>query len=318
MHIPIPFCEELHRVVMHPIPLHPDEIEAYREMLMFGEQHFPGAKDAELVIRTDAGGRFEGKTWQEHRKEGTALLGTGGGPFDEHDFEDQERTPGECSATKMATYLGVRDRQDLQRILNYILGNDTLAKHDSLLDFAEEVRCDFEYPMMNPKQVVWMRMCILNSYHRGQQKYWEAEQQLAQATITRVQTGQREYAVVTATVDNKEFGRFARTHVEVPHMVIILRNPKTGETFISPRKGFVEETHVDHIARIVRLAENKYRGRPSTLSVFELAKEGHTSETPEWYFVHGNLHNRVTPSAIPLDELTRLIAAVLSRKFGGA
>lgn len=317
MDIPVPFCKELKRVVMHRIPLHPDEIEAYREMLMFGEQHFPGVKDAELVIRTDAGGRFEDKTWQEHQKEGTALLGTGGGPFDEHAFEDQERTPGECCATKMATYLGVRDQPGLQRILNYILGNDTLAKHDSLLDFAEEVRCDFEYPMMSPKQVVWMRMCILNSYHRGQEKYWEAKDELAQATITRV-TGQREYAIVVALTDNKEFGRFARTHIDVPATVIILRNPKTGETFISPRKGYIEDTHVDHIARIVRLAENKYRGRPSTLDVFELAKEGATTETPEWYFIHDNMHNREEPSAIPLDELTRLTAAVLSRKLGGA
>lgn len=319
MHLP-KFAEKVKRVVFHQIPLHPDELVAYWLLWRFGETMFPGIREAEIVIRTDSGGLFEGKEWHIHWAEGTLLLGTGGGPLDEHAFGDEERKENECCATLAADLLGVSGDQALHRILEETRDNDVWGKNlGTVLHFAEQVRCAFKYPIMKPEQVIWMFLCILESLYQGQVNFLAAADQLPKAITTRVKAPHKEYLIMAALTANEDFAKYARSkHANTDVSLIIIRNPETGETFISPRKGFVEETHVDHIARIVRLAENKYRSRPSTLSMFELAKEGHTSETPEWYFVHGNLHNRVTPSAIPLDELTRLIAAVLSRKFGGA
>lgn len=313
-------AERVKRVVFHQIPLHPDELVAYWLLWRFGESMFPGIREAEIVIRTDAGGLFEGKEWHIHWAEGTLLLGTGGGPLDEHAFGDEERKKDECCATLAADILGISQDPALHRILEETRDNDVSGKNlGTVLHSAEQIRCTFKYPMMKPEQVIWMWLCILEPLYQGQMNFQAAADELPKAITTRVKAPHKEYLIIAALTANEDFTKYARSkHANTGVSLIIIRNPKTGETFISPHKDFVEQTHIDHIARIVRLAENKYRGRPSTIDMFELAKEGATSETPEWYFVHDNLHNRVVASAIPLDELTRLIAAVLSRKLGSA
>ena len=320
MDLPIPFCQQTNRVVSHPIPLHPDEIVAYYAMRRFGLTYFPDIANADFVFRTDQEPLFEGKTWQEHRAEGTVCLGTNGGPFDEHPFGDEPRKERETTASLIAKYLGVTEKPELRLILGYVLKNDLHAERDDpLMDFAESVRCSFVFPVMAPKQALFMHLCNLESIYCGQQKFQAAADDLRRAKTIRVKASHREYVIITAMTKNEDFTKYVRSkQANTKVSLIIIKNPETDGMFISPRKGYVEQTHIDHIARIVRLAENKHRNRSSALDMFELTKEGSTDETPEWYFVHDNLHNRRVPSAIPLEELTELIAAVLSRNIKSA
>jgi|GEM_PF-4644554 len=90
------------RFLTHGSP-HADEFGAVEVLQRFGWKILPGVRQARIEVWENGAVLPEGKTWEEHAREGTVLIGLGGGPFDEHPQPDgQPGFPGECAATLAA------------------------------------------------------------------------------------------------------------------------------------------------------------------------------------------------------------------------
>lgn len=112
-------------VVSH-YAMHNDELLALWFAIQLGEKHFPGIKKAPLSL-VDSGLRsLGGKTAQEWLKEGYISLGTGGGPFDEHDLPPDIRAK-TSAATLMAEYLGIMDYAPIRAMLDHAVRVDRTA-----------------------------------------------------------------------------------------------------------------------------------------------------------------------------------------------
>ena len=314
-----PWMAQCLRVVFHWAP-HWDEVVEYWEARKFGEKVFPGIRTAALVFRQDAGGLFEGKTWERHRAEGTLLCGTGGGPHDEHAFGSEDRKQGECGATLMAKFLGIENDRALSKILSYTLENDTRASHDSFMDLAAALREDHLYSRFSPEEIVFTYMNHLESFYQKQINFWKAEEEIKNARITRVNVDGRHYVIVTAITMNPEFSRFARSQFGVSASVVIQK----GSPGINNMQVFFNQAagiNTVNIAGAIRWREAELAGRkiPQTAEDFaELAREGSVSFAPEWYYVWGNLLNGshtavgIPPTRIPLDEIRELVILALT------
>lgn len=89
------------KIIVHGSP-HADEYGAIEVLCRFGCRQFPGIARARIEVWED-GGLPEGKSWEDHAREGTILIGLGGSPFDEHPQSDgDEGFPGECATTLVA------------------------------------------------------------------------------------------------------------------------------------------------------------------------------------------------------------------------
>lgn len=112
----------INRIVTHFRP-HADELIALMFLKNFteGEEKFPGVQKAKIEFLT-TGKLPEGKTYKDFPD--TIFLGVGGGPFDEHESESQERSEGEVCATLVAKALGIESKPELQGILKVVRDED--------------------------------------------------------------------------------------------------------------------------------------------------------------------------------------------------
>jgi hypothetical protein len=112
----LPFIRE---VVMHQNP-HWDEVVAYYLWYQYGDKKFQNTKGAAIrFVESDPVG-----TDEEFDKDGILPIGCGKGRFDEH-REGVERLEGECATTLVAKYLGIRNKPELERLIDETLHFDT-------------------------------------------------------------------------------------------------------------------------------------------------------------------------------------------------
>lgn len=112
----------VNKIVTHFRP-HADELVALMFLKNFpeGEEKFPGVKNAKVEFLT-TGKLPNGKTYQDFPE--TIFLGVGGGPFDEHETEGQDRAEGEVCASLVANYLGIEKKPELQGVLKIVKQED--------------------------------------------------------------------------------------------------------------------------------------------------------------------------------------------------
>lgn len=101
---------------------HLDEILAILLLRLFGEALFPGVRTAKVVIWT-SGGTPNGRLAEEYERDGILGIGVGGGRFDEHHLPPESARE-ECTATLVAEALGIREKPELRRILDFVLRTD--------------------------------------------------------------------------------------------------------------------------------------------------------------------------------------------------
>lgn len=101
---------------------HWDEVVGAVLLQTYGEEHFPGAKNAKLVYWTTGDNTPDGRPADSWEADGVILIGVGHGRFDEH--KEYGRIPHECSATLVAKELGVMKRPELKKLLAFTLRTD--------------------------------------------------------------------------------------------------------------------------------------------------------------------------------------------------
>ena len=117
--------QEKQRVyAVHTIGLHPGEHAdeyAARFLLQetpYGEQFFPGVSEAKIkYVETDI---FEEGAAKKLLRQGTLLIGRGGGPFDDHAPGNEE----ESCTSLVAKYLGISQHPSYKKLIEEITAAD--------------------------------------------------------------------------------------------------------------------------------------------------------------------------------------------------
>ncbi len=321
---------QINRIVFHGTPLHPDEVGAYWLLRKFGAQKFPGIREAKLVFRTDAGGLFEEKNWKQHLAEGTLLVGTGGGPLDEHPVES-ERKADECATSLVARMLGVQNDRSIQFLVDWIVKNDTRGVRESSADLAAITRDAFVYltPAASPREILFHQLLNLEALYRKSAAFWACEAEfLDRGKLERVTSAAgQQITIAMVQSANPEMARFCRSKRGLrADLVIHQGSPEPSNLQVTRRNADKEgpakvmDMTMDKLCAIIRWQEAELHGRDHPRDARELASEGVLAYAPEWFYLHHTLHNGgftyrgVAGSKIPLDEILKIAVKAIKNR----
>lgn len=125
--------QKQNRIVVVHTHLDPDACVGVSLLIEYGEKKFPGIRDA-AVMFWSGGEEFNKAAFGSTN---VLTVDIGGGMFDHH---PANKYPGECAATLVAKHLGISERPELQKILEYTKEHD-LHGTKTPLDFADFLQC---------------------------------------------------------------------------------------------------------------------------------------------------------------------------------
>ncbi len=125
--------QKQNRIVVAHTHLDPDACVGVSLLIEDGEEKFPGISDA-MVTFWSGGEEFNKAGFGSTN---VLTVDIGGGMFDHH---PANKHPGECAATLVAKHLGISEKPELQKILDYTKAHD-LHGTKTPLDFADFLQC---------------------------------------------------------------------------------------------------------------------------------------------------------------------------------
>jgi len=299
----------INEIATHNNP-HIDEIEGIRLLRRFGQNHFPGIEKASVVFWSKGGPELQ-KTAEEYLTEGILLVGIGGGMFDEHPTLETERKNGKCAATLIAEYLGLDDDPALEFILDFVQRDD-LNGSGSMFELGS--LCWKMYNIMPAEKVIlWANLALETIFHEQDKFNREAAKEFMKARIFTVRDNGNSLKVAVVESDNEVVAKFARS-ARGGNSALVIQKQSTGnvQIFLNRRFGFVK---MEKIAKFIRLAEQKAKGKLISLSEETLKREGSVPGAEEWHFfkkgqmlLNGSVsHPEVPPTKISLEEIMRIV-----------
>jgi hypothetical protein len=320
---------QVKKVVLHE---HPDldAIAAYWLALTFSQIGFLCIENAPIEFWSQ-GPPPDGRTAEEHEKEGTVCFDVGEGRFDHHPHGANGKPLDKCATDLVAEFLGVSNHKPLKQILAYVRMHDlegptsfsrSLWREDLPDEVAEKahlleafsfigVITNVRRVLKNEKRLIEWVCRQLTAYYEYQVYFWTtvAEEFLKKAKIWVVFNGTRTYKIATIESDIREAGAFSRTRDGGSCAACIHRVPKTGCVFIS---GNISSEQFLELGKILRVWEMKKRGITKTYDLSELS-QSKMEICPIWYlpinqkgevFVvmnGGEKATSVEPTVLPLE-----------------
>ena len=297
------------KIATHVNP-HIDEICGIWLLRKFGNEHFPGIKEAVVEFFGNGNTTLQ-MTAEECLEKGIILVGIGGGMFDEHPTITTERKNGKCATTLIAEYLSVDDNPALEQILKFVCQND-LKGSGSISEIASI--CLKMYKILPAEKVgIWANLALETIFHDQEQFNHEAADEFKKARIFRVGNNGDSLRIAVVESDNEVIAKFARSK-SGGNSAIVIQKQSSGnvQIFLNRKFGWVK---MDNIAKHIRLAEQKVKGRFITLKEEDLKKEGSVPGAEEWHFfkkgqmiLNGSMsHPDVPASKISLQEIIRIV-----------
>lgn len=289
-----------------------DEFVGIWLLRKFGEDRFPGVKDAKVVFRRLASEIPDGRSAEQFERDGVLLIGIGGGRFDEHPSADNERKDGECAATLIAKELGVDDDSALKKILDYTVTND-LKGGSQPFDLAHIVKLLHRQHPDQPEKVMEWAMTALEAKYQEQLQFWTCDEEFQRvAKVEKVQVGKRIVKIVSFSSDNPQMARFARAASGGDAAVVIQRRISGHVQIFTNRRFGIK---LFDVVQMIRLAEQQVKRRFVTTGWKALVVEGKVEGAEEWHFhlqaqslLNGSFTAKdVPPTRIPLDQIREFV-----------
>ena len=284
------------KVILHE---HPDldAIGAYWLAKTFSQIGFLGIEDAPIEFWPQ-GAPPDGKTAEEHEKEGTVCFDVAEGRFDHH---PHGKCPDKCAADLVAEFLGVRDDQSLKNLLDYIRmydleGPTSLSRRLRDEDYPEEivrkvsllenqslanVISNERSALKNEKSLI-SRVCRhLSAFYLRQLYFWKEVQEefKEKAKFFTVNSGVKSYRVAVIESDLADVGSFSRTKEGGNCDVCIHSMPKLRSTAIS---GNISSEQFQEIDNPLRVWEMKRRNITDEYTFADLI-ESKMPQCTVWY-----------------------------------
>lgn len=306
---------EIHTIVTHEMP-HLDEIAAIWLLRKFGEAVFPGISTAKIIYWNNGGKTPDGRTAEDYEREGMLLIGVGGGRFDEHPTDKNERKEDECAITLVAKALDVNDDPALKSILEFVINND-LKGVGQPFGLASLVKLlHQQYPEDPNKVMDWAMMGIEAEYHKQLEFLTSTKEEFERVAKIEEMVGPKGKVIKVAsfTSGNKQMSMFARSaHGCLADVVIQQQLTGNIQIFTNKKAGIT----LYDVAQMIRIAEMRKKDQIATSDWKKLSAEGSVPGAEEWHFhvegqmlLNGSLTaNGVQATRLTLDEIVDIVRA---------
>ena len=319
--------QHVHTVVMYPRP-HPDPICALFLLREFGQAHFPGIGEAKVEywnkMPTD-------KTSDQLEAEGYLLIDAGNGKFDHHHTSHGPKN--DCASTLVAKYLGVDQKPELRKLLQYVKRDDLEGKGIVSKDLIDRafglsaliMNLNRDYPD-HPDYVLGMVYRIfLAHYHEEYRRKvlmpqeWETLQRTGKAAQFSVTRNGRIYKIIMVESDSTTLVGFLRA-VKTIQADIVVQRRSSGHTNIITNQNKGGPIDLRPLVKLIRQQEAQSRNISlGQHSAEDLEKPGRIPEIPEWYFdtAAKTLQNGgaasagISPTLLTLEDLKIAITNTL-------
>lgn len=276
-------------ILTHPRP-HIDEIAAIFLLYVFGEEKYPGVREA-IENRHFDFHRAEdfAMTPEEYEASGYLLLGIGGGKFDEHPVDGSERKDGECCATLVAKDLGVDQLPELERILRFVNNSDLKASANPF-DISSIIKAlHLQFPEDSFTAIDFGLSALCTKYEEQRQFHIKAKAEFeAKAQVEKIPIqgiNGVNLRMVSIETDMEMVGKYIRSKHGGGADILVQKN-STGQVQI-----FVDSKLVPALIDLIRLAQRirlleqirKSSGHITT-DLDLLSAEGQVTGAEEWYF----------------------------------
>jgi len=283
--------QHFHTVVMYPRP-HPDPICALFLLREFGEEQFPGIKEARIEYWNKLP---DGKTADELEAQGYILVDLGGGKFDHHHGSHGPKT--DCASTLVAKHLGVDQKPELRKLLQYVKRDDLEGKGIVSKDLIDRafglsaliMNLNRDYPEHPDFVVETVSRIFLAHYHEEYRRKvimpqeWAYLQACGRAKRVDFTKGDQRYHVVFVESDSKTIVGFLRALKTVQANMVVQRTA-SGHTNIitNQNKQFIDLRGL--IAGLRKAEAGRRQVDISTMDAERLSMPGRMPGVPQWYF----------------------------------
>lgn len=312
--------------IVLPTRSQPDTLAAIFILKKFGEEKFPGIKEAKIdfwqAVPT-------GETTESLDKKGVVLFDLGGGRFDHHG-----RKPQTTASDLVADFLGVKDDPSLAKLLEYARRDDFYGKGtisndplDRAFGLSALVAALNKSLVKNPERVVEIVMPFLIAHHneetrRTKELPQEFEEKLKKGEAETFETKQRDKKlhVVIVVSESASLAGYLRSQPGGKFDVVAQWLP-SGHVNILTRP--TKRIDLRSLATLIRMEEASRAGRDIETTAHELARPGRVMEAPEWYYdpatnsvQNGGLNPKeIPPTKISKDDFKKILDLGLSEKL---
>lgn len=319
--------QPIHTVVLYPRP-HPDNIVGLFLLREFGEQQFPGIRQAQLQFWPSVP---PGKSADDWEREGVLMIDIGGGKFDHHHEEhtDDKET---CATTLIAQFLGLHEKPEFKKLLEYVRRDDLEGKGILSKDPIDRafglsaiiMNLNRDYPD-HPEYVVDVVTRIFAAHYHEEYRRkvlmpqeWEHLKQNRLATTFEIPTAGKTLRVVMIQSDSKALVGYLRAVGTVQADVVVQRL-SSGHTNIVTRQGEVRLNLLKTVAALRRTEAAKKGVSLSGVTGEQLEKPRRLEGVEEWYFdtAANTIQNGgavladMPPTQLTLEEIKAILHATL-------
>lgn len=316
----------LYHAIVLPTRSQPDTIVAIFILKKFGEENFPGVKDAKIDFWQVVP---PGESEQSLDKKGVILFDLGGGRFDHHN------KPVKTTASDLiAQYLGVVEDPSLVKLLEYAKRDDFFGKGtisndpiDRAFGLSALIAALNKSLVKNPGRVIEIILPLLVAHHNEEVR---RTKELPEEFNAKVQSGEVE------TFETKQRDKKLKVVIinsESGSMAGFLRSQSGGKFDIVTQ--WLSSGHVNILTRptkrvdlrslvaLLRTQEAALAGKDLKLTERALAQTGRIKEIPEWYYdpatnsiQNGGLNPKeISPTKIPRSEFKKILELGLSEQL---
>lgn len=282
----------IHTVVLYPRP-HPDNIIGLWLLREFGKEAFPGIHEAKIAFWNKMPPEKSADDWE---MEGYLLIDMGGGKFDHHhDVHIQNKR--ECASTLIAAYLGIEQRPELKKLLEYVRRDDLEGKGTISKDVIDRafglsaivMNLNRDYPEHPEFVIDTVTRIVVAHYHEEYRrkvlmpKEWEQLKADGKAKQIGIPTAAGVVNVVSIETDSKSMVGYLRAVKDIQADIVVQRQT-SGNTNIVTRQT-TPRLNLKPVISALRIAEAKKKNLSlSGISASELEKPTRLEGIDEWYF----------------------------------
>lgn len=274
-------------IIILPTRPQPDTIAAIFILKKFGEEKFPGIKDAIVEIRQKLP---EGITDSQLDVQGAVAIDIGGGRFDHHGAKEKT-----TASDLIASYLGVLDNPALAKLLEYARRDDFYGKGtistdplDRAFGLSALIANMNKLLTNDPDRIVSLFLPLLIAHYkeevrRTEEMPREMEEKMrnGKAETFEVKQHGKKLKVVIVESENASLSGFLRSQLGGKFDVVAQWLP-SGHVNILTRPA--KRVRLEVLAGLIRSEEALRGGVDLEINEYELMKAGRLSEVPAWYY----------------------------------
>lgn len=312
--------------IVLPTRTQPDTLVAIFILKKFGEQKFPGIKEAVVDFWQVVP---QGETPETLEKKGILLIDLGGGTFDHHN------TPEKTTASELiAKFLEVYEDPALAKLLEYARRDDFFGKGtistdpiDRAFGLSALIASLNKSLVKNPGRVVEIIMPLLIAHYNEENRRTKELPEEFSAIVNRgeaetfeVKQRDKKLKVVNLLSESGSMAGFLRSQNGGRFDVVAQWLP-SGHVNILTRP--TKRVDLRSLAALLRIEEATQAGKNLEWEARDLARTGRIKEIPEWYYdpatnsiQNGGLNPKeISPTKIPKDNFKKILELGLSEKL---